>query len=172
MRRSTAQVLLLLALVAVLAGCGGGKTAAPPAPTTAPAKTTTAPPPFTSVLDLAACDELETKIGIVSQLVSSSVEVMTQSVHPKQLAKRAGATRDNILYAAHVLDQIVVPKSLVRSQHELTAGLRQFAADFGRAQTSVLHNNLPRASRQLVDRPALAKVTAATKAIDRACKPS
>ena len=71
------------------------------------AKTTTAPPPFTSVLDIAACDELETKIGIVSQLVSSSVEVMTQSVHPKQLAKRAGATRDNMLYAAHVLDQIV-----------------------------------------------------------------
>jgi hypothetical protein len=172
MRRSTAQAFSLLALLAALAGCGGGKTTAPPASTTAPAKTTPAPPPFTSVLDLAACDELETKIGIVSQLVSSSVEVMTQSVHPKQLAKRAGATRDNILYAAHVLDQIVVPKSLVGSQHELTAGLRQFAADFGRAQASVLHNNLPQASRQLVDRPALAKVTAATKKIDRACKPS
>ena len=135
MRRSTATVLSVLASRLRFAGCGGGKTAAPPAPTTAPATTTTAPPPFTSVLDIAACNELETKIGIVSQLVSSSVEVMTQSVHPKQLAKRAGATRDNMLYAAHVLDQIVVPKSLVRSQHELTAGLRQFAADFGRAQT-------------------------------------
>ena len=159
-------MLLLIALT----GCGG-KAAAPPAQTTS-AATTTAPavPTFTSVLDIAACNELETKIRIVSELVSSSVEVMTQSVHPKQLAKRAGDTRDNLLYAAHVLSQIVVPKSLVQARFELTAGLRQFAADFGRAQTSVRHNNLPRAARQLVDRPALAKVTAATTTIDRACR--
>src|SRR4051812_37293776 len=162
--------LLLLVALAVT-GCGGGGTAAPP-PTATSAATTTAPAPkpFTSVLDIAACNELEAKIQIVSQLVSSSVEVMTQSVHPKQLAKRAGATRDNLLYAAHVLAQIVVPKSLVQAQQNLTAGLRQFAADFGRAQTSVRHGNIARAARQLVDKPALAKVTAATGTIDRACR--
>jgi hypothetical protein len=170
MGRATIQVLLPLVLVAALAGCGG-KTAASPSPT-ASAPTTTAPatPTFTSVLDIAACNELETKIRIVSQLVSSSVEVMTQSVHPKQLAKRAGDTRDNLLYAAHVLSQIVVPKSLVQAQQELTAGLRQFAEDFGRAQTSVRHNNMAKAARQLVDKPALAKVSAATGKIDRACR--
>jgi PBP1b-binding outer membrane lipoprotein LpoB len=162
-------VLLLLAIA--LAGCGGGKAAAPPAPaTTAGTTTAAAPKPFTSVLDIAACNELETKIRIVSQLVSSSVEVMTQSVHPKQLAKRAGDTRDNLLYASHVLAQIVVPKSLVQAQQNLTAGLRQFAADFGRAQTSVRHNNIARAAQQLVDKPALAKVSEATGTIDRACR--
>src|SRR3954447_11117380 len=134
--------LLLLVALAVT-GCGGGKTAAPPTTATSAGTTTApAPKPFTSVLDIAACNELEAKIQIVSQLVSSSVEVMTQSVHPKQLAKRAGATRDNLLYAAHVLAQIVVPKSLVQAQQNLTAGLRQFAADFGRAQTSVRHGNI------------------------------
>jgi hypothetical protein len=163
-------MLVLLALA--LAGCGGGKSAAPPTTATSAGTTTAAPAPkpFTSVLDIAACNELETKIQIVSQLVSSSVEVMTQSVHPKQLAKRAGDTRDNLIYAAHVLAQIVVPKSLVQAQQGLTAGLRQFAADFGRAQTSVRHDNIARAARQLVDKPALAKVTAATGTIDRACR--
>ena len=163
-------VLLLLAIA--LAGCGGGsKAAAPPTPaTTAGTTTAPAPKPFTSVLDIAACNELESRIQVVSQLVSASVEVMTQSVHPKQLAKRAGDTRDNLLYAAHVLAQIVVPKSLVHAQQSLTAGLRQFAADFGRAQTSVRHNNLAKAARQLVDKPALAKVSAAAGTIDRACR--
>jgi hypothetical protein len=167
MRRFALLVLLAL----VLPACGGSKTAAPPTTATSAGPTTASTPkPFTSVLDIAACNELETKIQIVSQLVSSSVEVMTQSVHPKELAKRAGATRDNLLYAAHVLAQIVVPKSLVQAQQNLTAGLRQFAADFGRAQTSVRHDNIARAARQLVDKPALAKVTAATGTIDRACR--
>src|SRR3954471_5755425 len=157
MRRSAMLVLVAL----VLAGCGGGTTAATPTRATCAGTTTArALKPFTSVLDIAACNELETKIQIVSRLVSSSVEVMTQSVHPKELAKRAGDTRDNLLYAAHVLAQIVVPKSLVQPRQRLTAGLRQFAADFGRAQTSVRHNNIARAARQLVDKPALAKVTA------------
>src|SRR5258708_28977568 len=101
MRRSAR--FALLAFVLAVAGCGGAKSAAPPTTATSGATTTApAPKPFTSVLDIAACNELETKIQIVSQLISSSVEVMTQSVHPKQLAKRAGDTRDNLLYAAHV----------------------------------------------------------------------
>jgi hypothetical protein len=166
MRRSAVLVLLALAL----AGCGGKTAALPTTATSVGTTTASTPKPFTSVLDIAACNELETKIQIVSQLVSSSVEVMTQSVHPKQLAKRAGDTRDNLLYAAHVLAQIVVPKSLVQAQQELTAGLRQFAADFGRAQTSVRHKNIARAARQLVDKAALARVTAATGTIDRACR--
>src|SRR5437868_5196502 len=71
-------VLVLLALA--LAGCGGGKTAAPPATTTAGGTTTApAPKPFTSVLDIAACNELEAKIQIVSQLGSSSVPVMKRA---------------------------------------------------------------------------------------------
>ena len=53
--------------------------------------------------------------------------------------------------------------------HQLVFGLRQFAADFGRAQRSAARNDLATAATQLVDRPALANVTAATQAIDRAC---
>jgi hypothetical protein len=160
---TVSKLLAVTALAAVLAGCGG-KTSAPTATTTAsPA------PTLTSASDLAACNALETSIRVVSQIVSNSVEAMTQSLHPKQLAKRTGVTQKNLLYAANLVSRIVPPRSLVQARRQLIAGLRQFAADFGRAQKSVARNDIAKASRQLVDRPALAKLTAATKKIDRAC---
>ena len=167
-------MLAAAALAAALAGCGGHSSSAPPT-TTAPAATTqaattTAPPaPALSPATAAACSELETNIRIVSQLVSTSVEVMTQSTHPKELATRAGNASKNLLYSARVLSQIDVPSELVRPRDKLVMGLRAFGADFGRAQTAVARNDLAAAAQDLVDRPALAKVRAATAAIDRAC---
>jgi hypothetical protein len=156
-------LLVVTALALVLADCGG-KSSAPTATTTAPPA-----PTLTSASDLAACNALETSIRVVSQIVSNSVEAMTQSLHPKQLAKRTGDTQKNLLYAANLVSRVVPPRSLVQARRQLIAGLRQFAADFGRAQKSVARNDIAKASRQLVDRPALAKLTAATKKIDRAC---
>jgi hypothetical protein len=172
MRGRALQLLAATALVVALAGCGHRAAApvAPPPPPPAPQPPAPPPPPtLTSAADLAACNELETNIRIVSQLISNSVETMTQSLHPKELAKRTGETQRNLLYAASVLSQIDPPKSLRRAQRQLVAGLHEFAADFGRAQKSVARNDMRIASRQLVDRQALANVTASTGAIDRAC---
>lgn len=127
------------------------------------------PPTLTSVSDHAACNELQTNIRIISALISSSVETMTRSLHPKQLAKRTGDTRRNLLYSAAVLAQINTPASLLGARNHLVDGLRAFAADFGRAQRSVARGDMATASRQLVDRPALAEVTQATSVIDKAC---
>jgi hypothetical protein len=160
------RLFCVIALAAVLAGCGD-KSSAPPA-----AVTTTVPaaPTLTSESDLAACNELETNIRIVSSLISGSVEMMTQSLHPKQLAKRTGDTQKNLLLSASVLSLIAAPRPLVQAQKQLVAGLQRFAADFGRAKQSVSRNDIAKAAQQLVDRPALAKVTAATHEIDRACR--
>ena len=68
-----------------------------------------------------------------------------------------------------MLTSIEAPKPLVAAKRQLVAGLRLFAADFGRAQISVEHDDIATAAQQLVDRPALAKVTTATQTIDRAC---
>lgn len=168
-------MLAAAALAAALAGCGGHSSGAQRPETTAPATTPAvppAPPPppaLTSPADQAACSELETNIRIVSQLISSSVEVMTQSIHPNQLATRTANTEKNLLYSAHVLSQLAVPGMLVQPRNQLVEGLREFGADFGRARKSVARDDLAAAARQLVDRPALAKVTASTSAIDRAC---
>jgi hypothetical protein len=169
MRRS--PVLALLALALALAGCGGKETAPPPPPppaTTAPATTAPRAPTLTSAEDLASCTVLETRLGAVSQLVSGSVELMTQSLHPAELAKRTGDTERNLLYAAAALELMRVPNPLAASRRRL--GLRRFAGDFGRAKKSVQRGDIATAAQQLVDRPALAQVAAAAKKIDRTCR--
>jgi hypothetical protein len=158
-RRRALQALAAAALAAGLAGCG--HTAGPSA---------SAPPPTpTSASDVAACNELQTSIRIISALVTRGVETMTRSLHPKQLARRTGAMRENLLYAASVLERIDPPRSLGPAWRELVAGLREFAADFGRAQKSVARNHMASAARQLADRKAVAELTEATNAIDEAC---
>jgi hypothetical protein len=175
MRTHAGQALAAAALAAALAGCGGHSSSAPPAttapPTTTQSRTTTTAPsvPKLSPAGAAACGELEANIRIVSQLVSTSVAVMTQSTHPKQLAARAGNASKNLLYSAKVLSQIEVPREFVRPRNQLVVGLRAFGADFGRAQKSVARDDLAAAARELVDRPALARVQTATAAIDHAC---
>lgn len=176
MRTRAGQVLAAAALAAALAGCGGHSSDAEPA-TTAPAttsrvpsRTTIDPPsPKLSTATSAACSKLETDIRIVSQLVSTSVEVMTQSTHPEQLAARAGNASKNLVYSAHVLSQVDVPSSLTRPRNQLVVGLRAFGADFGRAQQAVARNDLAAAAQELADRSALAKVRTAAATIDHAC---
>src|SRR5262245_6454321 len=176
MRTRAGQVLAAAALVAALAGCGGHSSDATPA-TTAPTATSRAPSPRStdppspklSSATAAACSELETNIRIVSQVVSTSVEVMTQSTRPEQLAARAGNASRNLVYSAHVLSQIAVPDNLALPRNQLVLGLRVFGADFGRAQKAVARDDLATAAQELADRPALAKVRTATASIDRAC---
>ena len=175
MRRPALAVLAPVAVAAALAGCGGsgggGTTSAQASTpvTTAPTATVPAGPTLTAPDDVAACNELEANIRIVSQLIASSAEALTRSLHSQQLAKRTGDTRKNLLLAARVLSQIQPPASLEGARNRLVHGLRSFAADFGRAQKSVQRGDIAAAARQLVDRPALAEVTDATKQIDAAC---
>jgi hypothetical protein len=166
MGRPAVRVVSMVALAAALAGCGGGETS-PPAPADS---VPPAPAPLSlSPAERAACDELERSIRVVSQVISSSVELMTQSLRPKELARRTGATQENLISAANALAQIRVPQSLEAAEQQLVVGLREFAADFGRARRSVERNDLASASRQLTDPQALGNVTAATQAIDRTC---
>lgn len=162
MRRLILQAFLVFAL----AGCGGEQATAPPPPTT-----TTVPtqPTLTSASDRAMCVELETKIRLASQVVSGSVELMTQSLHPKELARRTGEAQQNVLYAAGALELMRVPAPLATARRNLVVGLRSFADDFGHARTAVAHGDIAGAAQQLRDPAALAKVAAATKRIDRAC---
>ena len=145
-----------LLLAVVLTGCGGKKHGAAPTTTAAP-------------VDVASCNQLEGYIRLVSQVVSQSVEAMTQSTHPKVLAERAAATQRNLSTAADGLGRVGVPPSLDTARNQLIQGLRLFSADFGRAAASVRRDDLPTAARQLVDRRALTLVRGATARIDRAC---
>jgi len=167
MWRPAVRAVSAIALAAAIAACAG-KTTAEPTPSTTAAQTVAAPT-LTSDADRATCQRLEGTIRFVSQLVSTGVDSMTQSVHPKELAKRTGDAKRNLLYAASLLSLLAAPEPLVRAKHQLVVGLRQFAADFGRAQRSVARNDIANAARQLADPQALAKVRVAARRIDRDC---
>jgi hypothetical protein len=152
----TRKLAFALLVALALAGCGGKHQASPPTTRAAP-------------VDVAACNQVEGYIRLVSQVVSGSVEAMTQSTHPKELAARTGATQRNLAAAADVLERLQLPASLDQARRQLVRGLRRFAVDFGRARASVAHGDLATAARQLVDRPALKLVSGATAKIDRVC---
>jgi hypothetical protein len=178
---------LLAGAALLLAGCGGGggsATTAARTPTAATTKrivtvpvptatqapvTAAAPPTLTSLADLATCNILQRNIAYVSGVVSQSVDYITNSLHPKELAERTGIGRKNLLYAADLLERTKAPKSLVHAKGQLTQGLRRFAADFRNAQVAVAHKNMAKAAFDLVDRQAVAKIKASTQAINRAC---
>ena len=157
MRRKLVYALLAALAALALAGCGGKHTASP-------AATTRAAP-----VDVASCNQVEGYIRLVSQVVSSSVEAMTQSTRPKELARRTGVTQRNLAAAADALERLRLPISLDQPRRQLVHGLRFFSADFGRARASVARGDLATAARQLVDRRALTLVRDATAKIDRAC---
>jgi hypothetical protein len=157
--RGTLAAAATLAVASIAAGCGGAKhtpTATPPATTT-------------GLSTAAACSEAELDVRFISQLIGNTVEAMTNSLHPKQLARRTGVGRQSLLVAVRLMERFKAPPSLTHARTQLVDGLRRYAADFGRAQRSLEQNDVAKASRQLTDRAALAEVRAATAAIDRAC---
>jgi hypothetical protein len=151
-----------------LAGCGGSKTqpTTSAATTTAATTTSTTRPP---AADRAACARLESTVVSVSQLVTGTVDEITNSLHPKELARRTAEGQRNVLFAARVLESTAAPPSLVPSRDRLVVGLREFARDLGRAHASVAHGNLAAAARQLDDPATVTKLSSSTRAIRRAC---
>ena len=155
MTRKLAHALLVALVVLALAGCGGKTKAAP--------STTHAAP-----VDAAACAQLEGYVRLVSQVISSSVEAMTQSTRPKQLApgrsQRSGTCTQRRTCSSG--PSFRSPSSSRRGSWRAGCALRRRLRPCERL-------GRPRGSRaaaqQLVDRPALTLVKDATAKIDRAC---
>src|SRR4051812_23460476 len=126
MRRA---VLLCVVPVVLAAGCGGGKKASttvlsPPSTELEPTTTAPSTPRPTSAEDIAACNVLARNLRVVSQMITTSTEIMTtQSVHPRDLARRVGESRKVLLYAARIMELTDVPGSLDRTRTQFVASI-------------------------------------------------
>ena len=68
-----------------------------------------------------------------------------------------------------LINLVEPPLTLEVPQQQLEAGLRQFAAAFGRAQKSAKKGDINTAAAQTVDANALRKVQVSAKKIDDLC---
>jgi hypothetical protein len=161
------RLACILTTAGLLAGCGGADP--PPVATTTPVATATPTPAFTRANDIAACGQLEQAVQAVSQLIGHTTEGITQAVNPKQLAAKVGTAQKSLLDSANLVEIVIPPKPLERSQRDFVKGLRMFAADFGRGKVSARRGDMAKATRQLTDETALRKIQVAAKTIDDMC---
>ncbi|WP_028067665.1 hypothetical protein [Solirubrobacter soli] len=165
--------IALLALVVLVAGCGGNDpaptSASAPTATPAAAKTASSVPTVTSAADVAACGLLEQTIQAVSQLVGHTTEGITQALNPKDLAKQVGTARKSLLDSAKLVEIVKAQEPLAGPQREFVTGLRMFAADFARGKTAAAKGDMASATQLLTDEKALRKIQESAKRIDQLC---
>jgi hypothetical protein len=169
----------VLAMTALLTGCGSKAapsatatatvTAAEATATAAAKKTPTPAPALTSASDLASCAVLEQAVQAVSQLVGHTTEGITQASNPKDLAKQVGTAQQSLLDSAKLVELADSPKALVSSQHQFAQALRMFAADFGRGKAAAAKGDMANATQLLTDEKALRKIQTSAKRIDDQC---
>ena len=160
-------VLLALALVA----CGGS--ADKPSATTTPAASASpaAAAPTVAPADQAACAALYARLQRVGVALSSSSELLTQSVDPKDLSTKIATEQEQLERSAKLMDSAVVPEPLVDDNRKLVAALRRYARDFAGAKTPARKGDLQAAVEAMTDQSAVNDVLAAAKAIEATCKP-
>jgi hypothetical protein len=160
-------VLLALALVA----CGGSAakkpSAAAPAATASPA----AAKPTVAPEDQAACAALYARLQRVGVALSSSSELLTQSVDPKDLSKKIATEQQQLERSAQLMDSAVVPGPLVADNRKLVKALRRYAQDFAGAEAPARKGDFQTAVQAMTDQSAVNDVLAAAKAIEQTCRP-
>jgi hypothetical protein len=175
--RRRAAAVAVTTLASAVAACGGGaKPSATGTPTVAAtaaaaaAKPTTAPPKIAIARqDLPACAGLFARLQRVTVALSSSSELIAQSVDKNDLSRRIETEQQQLERSARLMDAAVVPLPLAAANRRLVAALRAFARDFARAKSPAQHGDLPGAVAAMTDQGAVNRVLSAAKAIEDAC---
>jgi hypothetical protein len=163
------RLAALLALT--LAACGGS--GSKPDSTATPARTRTpvAAAPTVAPEDQAACAALYARLQRVGTALSSSAELLTQSLNSKQLSAKIATEQEQLERSAALMDSAVVPEPLVADNRKLVKALRRYARDFAAAKAPARKGDFQAAAEAMTDQPAVNDVLAAAKAIEATCRP-
>jgi hypothetical protein len=165
-------VLLALALVA----CGGSADKdkdkdTPQAKTTPAATASPSAAPTVAPEDQAACSALYARLQRVGVALSSSSELLTQSLNPKELSSKIATEQEQLERSAQLMDSAVVPAPLADDNRKLVKALRRYAHDFAGAKAPARQGDFQAAAQAMTDQEAVNDVLAAAKAIEATCKP-
>jgi hypothetical protein len=156
-------VLLALALVA----CGGSATK----PDATATRTPVASAPTVAPADQAACAALYARLQRVGVALSSSSELLTQSLDKKELSGKIATEQHQLERSAKLMDAAVVPGPLVADNRKLVNALRRYARDFAAARAPASKGDFQAAAQAMTDQSAVNDVLAAAKAIEATCRP-
>ena len=107
----------------------------------------------------------------MGKAISSSSELLTQSLDPKQLSSKISSEQEQLERSAKLMDSAVVPKPLVADNRKLVKALRRYARDFAGAKAPARKGDFQAAAQAMTDQNAVNEILAAAKAIEATCKP-
>jgi hypothetical protein len=168
MRR--AATVAVLAAACATSACGDKAPSAPKATATPPsAATPTATAIAIAPQDRQACAVLFTRLRRVTLALSSSSELVAQSVDAKDLSRRIATQQQQLERSARLMAAGIVPEPLVATNQRLVTALRAFARDFARAKAPARSGDLAAAVQAMTDQVAVDHILAAARTIESAC---
>jgi hypothetical protein len=158
-----------IALAALLAGCGGSSPAAKDTPTATATATATASAKPLSTEDAQLCAILFARLQRVTVALTSSSELIAQSANQADLASRIETERQQLERSARLMAAGTVPPALASANRDLVAALRDFAADFARAEAPARRGDFQAAVAAMTDKPVVNRILAAAQQIENRC---
>jgi hypothetical protein len=161
MRTRIAIGAVLLVGMTGLAGCGGTDTTV-----AAPSTTTDG----LSLHESQACALLYARLQRVTVALQAGSELVAHSRNPADLGRRIAIEQVQLERSADLMSAGPVPAGLVAANRRLVAALRTLSDDFARAKRPAAQGDLQAAVDAMSDPPAVRRIVAAAKAIERVCR--
>ena len=103
--------------------------------------------------------------------LSSSSELLTQSLDPKELSAKIATEQEQLQRSATLMDSAVVPAPLVNDNRKLVTALRRYSRDFASAKAPARKGDFQAAAQAMTDQDAVNDILAAAKSIEATCRP-
>jgi len=117
----------------------------------------------------ASCAELYARLQQVSATVSSSSELLTNSLGSQQLSAGIALEEEQLRQSARLMASAPVPDTLAAANRQLIGALQAMAADFARAKAPAARSDYEAAAQAMTDKTAVQNIVDASQKIEAAC---
>lgn len=117
----------------------------------------------------ASCADLYTRLQQVAATVSTSSELLTNSLGSQDLSDRIAFEEEQLRQSAQLMASAAVPDKLAATNRQLVAALQTMTADFARAKAPAARGDFAAASQAMTDRAAVQRIVDASQKIEAEC---
>ena len=117
----------------------------------------------------ASCAELYTRLQRVSATISSTSELLTNSLGSQQLSEGIAFEEEQLRQSAQLMATAPVPDKLAATNQQLVAALQAMTADFARAKAPAARGDFAAASQAMSDQTTVQDIVDASQKIEAEC---